>query len=131
MWISAVWRSGVSHWHAICGHGAESLIGWHLAQQIWKDRAAALLDRGECHRPDIAGGRIYGQMWLAILAPALRSMLAGMSQGGKQSRGLLKKPCQTGSGVRPAKRLPTMERKKIIAAAANVLRFMAMAVRRA
>lgn len=61
---------------AVAGHGADLFIGRDLIQQIRQHRAVAFAARGELHRSDVAGGRVHRQMNLAVLAPAVRAVLA-------------------------------------------------------
>src|SRR5690606_16307716 len=61
---------------AIAGHGADLFIRRDLGQQVGQNGAVTLVARGELYCTDVAGGRIHRQVNLAILASALRAMLA-------------------------------------------------------
>jgi len=61
---------------AIAGHGADLFVNRDLLQQMGQNGAVAPVARGEFHGTDVAGGRVHRQMNLAILASALRAVLA-------------------------------------------------------
>jgi hypothetical protein len=61
---------------AVAGHGADLFIRRDLIQQVRQYRAVPLTARGELHRPDVTGACIHRQMNLAVLAPAMRAVLA-------------------------------------------------------
>ncbi len=60
----------------IGGYGADRFIRGDLVKQVGQHRAVALVARSKLYGTDVAGGRIHRQMNLAILASALRAMLA-------------------------------------------------------
>ena len=61
----------------IAGHRADRLIRRDLAEQVRKDGSVAFAARGEFLGPDVAGGRVNRQMYLAVVASAMGAMLAG------------------------------------------------------
>ncbi|GHE02616.1 hypothetical protein U879_18720 [Defluviimonas sp. 20V17] len=60
----------------ITGHGADLLIRRDLIQEVRQDGAVALAAGREFHGQDVAGARVHRKMDLAVLASAVRAVLA-------------------------------------------------------
>lgn len=61
---------------AVASHGADLFVWGDLIRKVRQDRAVTVTAGGELHSPDITRGRVHRQMDLAVLAPAVRAVLA-------------------------------------------------------